>query len=53
MQITNEQKEKIIELRKLGTGYRSISNAMDLSRDNVRYFCKSLGLDDYGQDYSR
>lgn len=25
MQITNEQKEKIIELRKLGTGYRSIS----------------------------
>jgi len=25
MQMTNEQKEKIIELRKLGIGYRSIA----------------------------
>lgn len=49
--MTNEQKEKIIELRKLGIGYRSIATAMDLSRDSVRNFCKSRGLDGYGQDY--
>ena len=50
--MTNEQKEKIIELRKLGIGYRSIATAMDLSRDSVRNFCKSRGLDGFGQDYS-
>jgi len=43
MQMTNEQKEKIIELRKLGIGYRSIATAMDLNRDSVRNFCKSRG----------
>lgn len=48
MQMTNEQKEKIIELRKLGIGYRSIATAMDLSRDSVRNFCKSRGLDGFG-----
>ena len=26
---------------------------MDLSRDNVRNFCKSRGLDGYGQDHSK
>lgn len=51
--MTNEQKEKIIELRKLGIGYRSIATAMDLSRDSVRNFCKSRGLDGFGQDYSK
>lgn len=49
--MTNEQKEKIIELRKLGTGYRRIDTTMDISRDSVRSFCKSQGLDGYGQDY--
>ncbi len=51
--MTNEQKEKIIELRKLGIGYRSIATAMDLSRDSVRNFCKSRGLNGFGQDYSK
>lgn len=53
MQMANEQKAKIIELRKLGIGYRSIATAMDLSRDSVRNFCKSRGLDGFGQDYSK
>lgn len=53
MQMTNEQKDKIIELRKLGIGYRSIATAMDLSRDSARNFCKSRGLDGFGQDYSK
>lgn len=49
----NEQKEKIIELRKLNIFYRSISTAMDLSRDSVRNFCKSRGLDVFVQAYSK
>ena len=50
MQMTNEQKEKIIELRKLGIGYRSIATAMNMSRDKVRNFCKAQGLDGYGKN---
>lgn len=48
--MTNEQKEKIIELRKLGIGYRSIATAMNMSRDKVRNFCKAQGLDGYGKN---
>jgi hypothetical protein len=48
--MTNEQQEKIIELRKLGIGYRSIATAMNMSRDKVRNFCKAQGLDGYGKN---
>jgi len=48
--MTNEQKEKIIELRKLGTGYRSIAMAMNDSREKVRNFCKTQGIDGYGKN---
>lgn len=48
-----EEQEKIIELRKMGIGYRSIATAMDLSRDKVRYFCKAQGLDGYGVDVKK
>lgn len=41
--MTKAQKEKIIELRKLGIGYRSIATAMDLSRDSVRIFVRVTG----------
>lgn len=51
--MTNEQKGKIIELRKIGIGYRSIAGAMDLSRDAVRNFCKAQGLDGYGEDVKK
>lgn len=50
MQMTNEQQEKIIELRKLGIGYRSIATAMNISRDKVRNFCKAQWLDRYGKN---
>lgn len=42
-----EQQEKIIDLRKMGIGYRSIATVMDLSRDKVRNFCEAQGLDGY------
>lgn len=45
-----DQIEKIIELRKMGIGYRSIASAMNLSRDIVRYHCKVAGLDGYGDE---
>lgn len=48
--MTNDQKEKITELRKIGIGYRSIAMASDLSRDIVRNYCKAQGLDCYGSD---
>lgn len=41
--MTNEQKEKIIELRKLGIGYLSIAAAMDMSRYSVRNFVRVGG----------
>ncbi len=47
------RKKERIELSKLGIGYCSIATAMDLSRDSVRNFCKSRGLDGYGQYYSK
>lgn len=53
MQMTDEQKDKITELRKIGIGYRSIAAALDLSRDTVRYFCKAQGLDGYGAEIKK
>lgn len=51
--MTNDQKEKITELRKIGIGYRSIAMASDLSRDIVRNYCKAQGLDGYGSDIKK
>lgn len=51
--MTKEQKAKIIELRKMGIGYRSIATAMGLSRDIVRYHCKAQGLDGYGAEVQK
>ncbi len=47
--MTEEQKGKIIELKKLGIGYLNIAMAMDVYRDKVRNFCKAQGLDGYGK----
>lgn len=44
--MTNEQQEKIIELRKLCIGYRGIVMAMNVSRDKVINYCKAQGLDE-------
>ena len=51
--MTNDQKEKITELRKIGIGYRSIAMASDLSRDIVRNYCEAQGLDGYGSDIKK
>lgn len=51
--MTNEQKEKIIELRKLDICYRSITTAMNMYRDKVRNFCKAQGLDGYGKNNNK
>ena len=46
--MTDEQKNKIIELRKNGTGYKAIASEIGLSRDAVRSFCKSRNLSGFG-----
>lgn len=42
--MTKEQREQIVDLRKKGYGYRMIGQMLGLSRDAVRYFCKSNGM---------
>lgn len=38
--MTEEQKTKIIELRKLGLGYKKIANHLGITRDSVRGYCR-------------
>lgn len=42
--MTNEQRIRIRELRAQGFGYTSIANAVGLSKDSVKAFCRSHGL---------
>ncbi len=42
--MTNEQKEKIIDLRHQGYGYTAIANAVGLKKDNIKAFCRKHGL---------
>ncbi len=53
MKLTSEQKEKIIELRKLNIRYCSITTAMDLSIDSVTHFCKIQEVDGYGREHKK
>lgn len=39
-----EIKDRIIELRNQGVGYRNIANELNISRENVRYFCLKNNL---------
>ena len=48
--MTEFQAEQIENLRKQGVGYRSIGTIVGLSRDTVRNYCKSKGLDGYASD---
>ena len=41
------QEKQIRDLRLQGTGYRAIASVVGLSRDIVRNYCKSHGLDGY------
>ena len=42
--MTNEQKEKIIRLRRQGTGYADIGRELGISNNTVKSFCRRNGL---------
>ena len=42
--MTNEQREKIQELRGHGYGYATIAGAVGLSKDSVKAFCRKNNL---------
>jgi hypothetical protein len=48
--MTEEIREKILELRRTGMGYQAIANEVREKRDAVRYICKSRGLGGNGED---
>ena len=41
--MTNEQRERITALRHQGHGYTTIANAVGLSKDSVKAFCRNHG----------
>lgn len=45
--MTEEQKQEAERLRRLGWGYRTIATALNVTRDQVRCYCRKIGLDDY------
>lgn len=47
--LNTEQKDKILQLRKKGYGYKSIAGILKIDRDIVRSECKKYGLVGYGQ----
>jgi len=48
--MTEDQKEKIRQLRLEGIGYKKISEEIGLSRDSVRGYCRRHGLDGFGEE---
>lgn len=42
--MTNEQRMKITDLRHQGYGYTAIANAVGLSKDSVKAYCRKHGL---------
>ena len=42
--MTNEQRKEITDLRHQGYGYTAIANAVGLSKDSVKAFCRNHGL---------
>lgn len=48
--MTYFQKKQIRDLRMRGVGYRAIASVVGLSRDIVRNFCKTNGLDGYASE---
>ena len=44
-----EMARQITELRHKGLGYKSIAIVVGTSRENVRYYCKTHGLDGYAE----
>ena len=52
VKITEEISLQIQKMRLKGDGYRAIALALDLSRDMVRYHCRSLNLDGFAPKLS-
>lgn len=44
-----EMARQITELPHKGLGYKSIAIVVGTSRENVRYYCKTQGLDGYAE----
>lgn len=44
MPLTNEEKEKIAVMRKNEMGYRTIANAIGVTRDQVRDYCRTKSM---------
>lgn len=42
--MTDEQKTKIVSLRREGLGYTTIAKRLDISKDTVKSFCRRNGL---------
>lgn len=47
--MTDEQKQRVEELRRQGVGYKLIAKEMDVSRSCIRQYCKKHGLAGYGK----
>ncbi len=47
--MTEAMARQIMQLRMKGLGYKSIGIVVGTSRENVRYFCKTHGLDGYAE----
>ena len=47
--MTKEQAERIKELRMQGKGYKAAASAVGLSCDIVRNYCKTNGMEGYGE----
>lgn len=50
LKLTKAQTDRIRELRSQGVGYRLIAQELDISRDTVRYYCKTHGLDGFAEE---
>ena len=42
--MTNEQRTKISNMRNQGCGYKAIADAVGLSKDSIKAFCRAHGL---------
>ncbi len=51
--MTNQQKEQITALRLQGYGYTTIANAVGISKDSVKAYCRRHGLGGKVADNSR
>ena len=51
--MTELQAEQIRKMRTQGVGYRAIASVVGLSRDIVRNYCRSHGMDGYASAFTK